>query len=38
VQSAKLGNIGHMALTNDARVYRQIREWIATLEIPGADH
>jgi pimeloyl-ACP methyl ester carboxylesterase len=29
VQSAKLGNIGHMGLTNDPRVYRQIREWLA---------
>ena len=31
VQSAKLGNIGHMALTNDVRVYRQIREWVGAL-------
>jgi pimeloyl-ACP methyl ester carboxylesterase len=31
VQSAKLGNIGHMALTNDVRVYRQVREWVGAL-------
>ena len=36
VQSAKLGNIGHMALTNDARVYRQVREWVVALETPAA--
>jgi pimeloyl-ACP methyl ester carboxylesterase len=32
VQSARLGNIGHMGLVTDARVYRQIREWVAVLE------
>jgi pimeloyl-ACP methyl ester carboxylesterase len=31
VLSAKLGNIGHMALTNDVRVYRQVREWVGAL-------
>lgn len=36
VQSAKLGNIGHMALTNDVRVFRQVREWVAALEKPAA--
>jgi len=29
VQSARLGNISHMGLLTDARVYRQIRAWIA---------
>jgi pimeloyl-ACP methyl ester carboxylesterase len=29
VQSARLGNISHMSLVNDRRVYRQIREWLA---------
>lgn len=29
VRSARLGDIGHMALLNDARVYRQLREWLA---------
>jgi pimeloyl-ACP methyl ester carboxylesterase len=32
VQSARLGNIGHMALTTDPRVYRQIREWLAGIK------
>ena len=36
VQSAKLGNIGHMALTNDVRVYRQVRDWVAALKTPAA--
>lgn len=31
VQSARLGNVNHMGLLNDMRVYRQIREWVAAL-------
>ncbi len=31
VQSTRLGQLGHMGLLNDARVYRQIAEWIAAL-------
>ena len=29
VQSARLGQLGHLRLLNDRRVYRQIREWVA---------
>lgn len=29
VQSARLGNIGHMGLLTDARVYGQIRAWLS---------
>ena len=36
VQCAKLGKLGHMALLNDARVYRQIRNWIAALDDAAA--
>lgn len=28
VRSARLGNIGHMGLPTDRRVYRQIRDWL----------
>lgn len=34
VQTATLGRLGHMALLTDARVYRQIGEWVAALEKP----
>ena len=34
VQTATLGKLGHMALLTDARVYRQIVEWVAALAKP----
>ncbi|EXI68516.1 MAG TPA: hypothetical protein PK440_18035 [Candidatus Accumulibacter phosphatis] len=36
VQTAALGRLGHMALLTDARVYRQIAEWVAALDDPAA--
>lgn len=32
VQSARVGQLSHMGLLNDTRVYRQIAEWIAALD------
>lgn len=29
VETARVGRLGHMAIVNDARVYRQIRDWVA---------
>ena len=34
VQTATLGRLGHMALLTDARVYRQIADWVAALAEP----
>ena len=34
VQTVTLGKLGHMALLTDARVYRQIVEWVAALAEP----
>ncbi|MGP1609801.1 MAG: esterase/lipase family protein, partial [Burkholderiales bacterium] len=32
VRSARLGKLSHMDLLNDARVYAQIREWVAAID------
>ena len=32
VETASLGNLGHMALVTDTRVYRQIRDWLAATD------
>ncbi|WP_300454095.1 triacylglycerol lipase [Accumulibacter sp.] len=36
VQSAQLGGLGHLALLNDPRVYRQISEWVGALPRSGS--
>lgn len=38
VQSVWLGKLGHMGLLNDARVYRQIRDWLAALDETAASN
>jgi pimeloyl-ACP methyl ester carboxylesterase len=36
VKSAAVGRLGHMGLLNDARVYRQVSEWLRAIEDPDS--
>ncbi|MDS4012927.1 MAG: hypothetical protein RKP46_01075 [Candidatus Accumulibacter sp.] len=37
VQSAAVGRLGHREMLTDARVYRQIADWLAALAAPAAE-